>query len=92
VRAGLEMIYQRMLGLLKAHGVEVIEAVGQLFDPARHEAVAHVTTAEQPATTIVQELRKGYTLHGRVIRPAAVKVAVGPLADGLTGIGEQGGS
>lgn len=78
-KAGLEMISRRMGDLLRAYGVEVIPTVGQPFDPTRHEAVAHVETDEQPEATIVEELRKGYTLHGRVIRPATVRVAIQPL-------------
>ena len=76
LRTGIELIYRRMHDFLKAHGVEPIEAKGQPFDPARHEAVAHVTTTEWPEATVVDELRKGYTLYGRVIRPTSVKVAV----------------
>ena len=77
-RAGIEMIAQRLQELLKAYGVEVIAAVGQPFDPARHEAVAHVATADSPEAMVIEELRKGYTFHGRVLRPATVKVAVQP--------------
>lgn len=82
LRAGLAMIHRRMLEFLKAHGVEPIEAVGQLFDPARHEAVAHVPAEGSPPTEagpagvlqVVEELRRGYLYRGRVIRPATVKV------------------
>ncbi len=76
LRAGLEMVSRRMRDLLKAHGVEAIAGVGAPFDPARHDAVAHVETTEHPEATVVEELRKGYTFHGHVIRPATVKVAV----------------
>ncbi len=78
LRAGLQIVHRRLLDLLKAHGVEPMVAVGQPFDPSRHEAVGHVETAEHPTETVVEELRKGYLLHGHVLRPATVKVAAQP--------------
>lgn len=87
VRAGLTMIHRRMLDFLKAQGVEPIDAVGQPFDPARHEAVAGpgeraasgIELASRgppapPALVVAEELRKGYLYRGRVLRPATVKV------------------
>lgn len=88
LKTGMKMIYRRLAALLKAHGVEPIATTGHPFDPTRHEAVAHVATTEHPAektgggATVIEELRKGYTLHGRVMRPATVKVAVKKAADG----------
>lgn len=79
-RTGVEMIYRHLVDLLKAHGVEPIRAVGEPFDPAQHEAVAHCETADHPEATVVEELRKGYLMHGRVLRPASVKVAVKPTS------------
>ena len=75
LRTGIEMIYRRMKDFLKGHGVEPIESLGQRFDPAQHEAVEHVSTGDQPEDTVIGELRKGYVRHGRVLRPASVKVA-----------------
>ncbi len=63
---------------MKSYGVVPIEAVGSQFDPSRHEAVAHEATDSVPETTILAELRKGYLINGRVLRPAVVKVAVKP--------------
>ncbi len=77
-RAGVEMIYRRMEGLLKSYGVVPIEATGKLFDPTRHEAVAHESTDAVPESTVLVELRKGYMMNGRVLRHAVVKVAVKP--------------
>ena len=77
-RAGVEMIARRLEGLLKSYGVEAIDAVGKIFDASRHEAVAHETTGEVPESTVVAELRKGYIMNGKVLRPAIVKVAVAP--------------
>jgi len=83
VQAGLSAMHRRIEELLKAEGVEAIPAVGAPFDPALHEAVAHVETTEHPEATVVEELRKGYTLHGRLLRPATVKVAASPSAHSL---------
>lgn len=81
LKTGIRMVYQRSLDLLKAHGVEPMDAVGQPFDPGRHEAVGQVETTDQPEATVVEELRKGYVLHGRVIRPATVRVAIRKAAE-----------
>lgn len=73
---GVEMIAKRMDEFLKSYGIAVIETVGKPFDPDRHEAVAHEATDAVPESTVVAELRRGYTMNGRVLRPAVVKVAV----------------
>ena len=73
--AGVEMISRRLEGFLKSYGIAPIEAEGKLFDPALHEAVAHEVTESVPEGTILSELRKGYTMNGRVLRTAVVKVA-----------------
>ena len=75
---GVKMIAQRMEAFLKSYGVLPMEAAGKLFDPARHEAVAHEETDSVAESTVLAELRKGYLMNGRVLRPAAVKVAVRP--------------
>ncbi len=77
-RAGLEMIAKRIEELLKSYGVVPMEAQGKLFDPTQHEAVAHEAVDSVPESTVLEELRKGYLMNGRVLRPAAVKVAVKP--------------
>lgn len=76
--AGVEMIARRMEGLLKSYGVGPMDAVGKPFDASRHEAVAHEATDAVPESTVLAELRKGYLMNGRVLRPALVKVAVRP--------------
>lgn len=77
-RAGVGMIARRMQDLLKSYGVEPMEVVGKTFDASRHEAVAHEVTGEVPETTVIAELRKGYVMNGKVLRPAIVKVATAP--------------
>ena len=73
--AGVEMIARRLEGFLKSYGIAPIEAEGKLFDPVLHEAVAHEVSESIPDGTVLSELRKGYTMNGRVLRTAVVKVA-----------------
>jgi molecular chaperone GrpE len=73
---GVSMILRQMQDFLTKHGVSLIEAVGQPFDPSLHEAVLQApATEEHPAGTVAEEIQKGYTLNGRLLRPALVKVA-----------------
>ncbi|MGH7777909.1 MAG: nucleotide exchange factor GrpE [Candidatus Dormibacterales bacterium] len=72
---GVRLTEQKLEELLTGQGVTAIESVGERFDPSLHEAVAQEETDEEPEDTVVQELRRGYRLHDRVIRPALVKVA-----------------
>ncbi len=72
---GMEMIYRQMLQVLEQAGMSKIEAVGQPFDPKLHEAVMQVEDDSVPEDTVVEELRAGYMLKERVIRPSMVKVS-----------------
>jgi molecular chaperone GrpE len=72
---GIHLIYRQLLGLLEKEGVKRIATVGERFDPHKHEAVAQVDTDGKPEDTVVEEVQVGYTMHGKVIRPAIVKVA-----------------
>jgi len=73
---GVEMTYSELRGILKKHNVEEIEIEGKEFDPYLAEAVDTVSTSEHPPNTVLKVVRKGYTLHGKVIRPARVVVSV----------------
>ncbi len=76
---GVHMIYRQLLGLLEKEGVKRIPTVGQPFDPHVHEAVAQVEPQNGQADgTIVEEVHVGYTMHGKVVRPAMVKIAKRP--------------
>lgn len=75
LRRGVELIHRRLLDVLRARGVEPFESVGDLFDPAWHEAVATEPVGARRDGEIVSELRRGYRLNGRLLRPAQVKVA-----------------
>ena len=71
---GVRIIYDQMLDILKAHGVEQIKALGQKFDPALHEAMMQKTEDDRQDNTVLEEFQKGYKLNGRVIRPSKVVV------------------
>lgn len=75
---GVEMIYKQFLGVLGEVGVTPIPAEGVPFDPQVHEAVASEPRTDVDPGTVVEELRRGYTLNGKVIRVAMVKVAAAP--------------
>ncbi len=71
---GLTMIQKQFHQLLQQKGVEKIHSMGKPFDPAVHEAVGHLPVAPEEDGTVIEEVQAGYTLHGRLLRPAAVKV------------------
>lgn len=75
VKSGIEMIYKQLLTTLERNGLEKIEAVGAKFDPNFHEAVMRVADEAQEEDTVLEELQRGYSVRGRVIRPSMVKVA-----------------
>src|SRR5262249_25503651 len=72
---GFELIYKQFQDTLGRFGLKPIEAKGQKFDPNCHQAVATQTSAELEENTVIEEMRKGYTLHGRLLRPAMVSVS-----------------
>ncbi len=76
--AGVELIHRELLRVLEKFGVTSYTAVGQPFDPEKHDAIMRVETAEAPEMTVVEETLRGYLFNGRVLRPAAVVVAVRP--------------
>lgn len=73
---GVEMISRQIQDILTREGLEPIPSVGEQFNPEVHEAVMREENGDQPENTVIEEFRKGYTLKGKVIRPAMVKVAV----------------
>lgn len=79
-QAGVNMIYQQLKRALTDAGLEEIDARNQPFDPNVHEAVAQQETAEAPEGQVVQQMRKGYKLRDRLVRPAGVVVAKAPEA------------
>jgi molecular chaperone GrpE len=79
---GIEMVLRSLFDFLKSHGVSQISAVGQPFDPQRHEAVDHVESREHPPNTVVSEFHRGYLIGDRMLRPSRVAVARGAGGDG----------
>jgi molecular chaperone GrpE len=78
---GVELIQRELLRVLERHGVTRYSALGQPFDPNRHEATARVVSTTHEPGTVVSEVAPGYLLHGRVLRPAQVAVATAPDED-----------
>jgi len=75
---GIKLIQRKMKSILETYGVTEVEAEGQKFDPYVHEAVARTEGEEGK---VVEEVQKGYTLNGRVIRPACVVVGQGEKSE-----------
>lgn len=78
LQAGINMIHQQLKSALADSGLEEIDASGKTFDPNLHEAVSQKETAEVPEGQVVQQMRKGYRLRDRLLRPATVVVARAP--------------
>jgi molecular chaperone GrpE len=76
---GLELSVRKLEEALGTHGLQPIESVGSRFDPKLHEAVGHEESTEHPEDTVVSELRRGYRIRDRVVRPALVKLARPPV-------------
>jgi molecular chaperone GrpE len=78
LKAGVELIHRQMLDLLSTYGVARVEAEGQPFDPAVHDAVTRHEDPDVEVPTVSNELQSGYTMHERLLRPAIVRVAMPP--------------
>jgi molecular chaperone GrpE len=74
---GVEMVLKGLADVLAKHGVTQVSALGQQFDPAKHEAIAQVESDAHEPNSVVEELHKGYMLRDRLLRPALVSVAKG---------------
>jgi molecular chaperone GrpE len=72
---GVQMTVGKLREALASAGVEPIEAAGSHFDPKLHEAIATEESDEHPEDTVLDEVRRGYRMHDRVLRPALVRVA-----------------
>jgi molecular chaperone GrpE len=77
-RKGFELIYKQLVDNLTKLGVERIDPVGKSFDPHLHQAMDRTETTEHDDGKILQVFQPGYVFHGRVLRPAMVRVAVHP--------------
>jgi molecular chaperone GrpE len=91
---GIAAIDRKLRALLESEGVTRIEALGRPFDPVVHEALSHVPGSGRPEDEVVAELRRGYRIRDRVLRPALVAVSDGtgpatPPPDGPAGTPAQ---
>lgn len=77
ILAGLDMIAKQLSDFLVQHGVEPVEAEGQEFDPNVHEAVAQEASDEIPEGIVIRQLRRGFRLKERLLRPSTVVVSKG---------------
>jgi molecular chaperone GrpE len=77
-RKGFELIYKQLLDNVTRLGAQRVDPVGQPFDPHLHQAMDRTETTEHKDGTILQVFQPGYVFHGRVLRPAMVRVAVHP--------------
>lgn len=73
---GVEIVYRQLEEALTKEGLEEMKTIGQPFDPEFQQAVMQIETDDYDSNIVVEELQKGYTLNGKVIRPAMVKVSV----------------
>jgi molecular chaperone GrpE len=80
LQTGVAMIHQQLRNVLQEAGLEELDAAGKKFDPNWHEAVSQQDSAEVPEGQVLQQLRKGYKMRDRLIRPATVVVARKPVA------------
>lgn len=75
---GVELVHKQLLDALKIHGLVPIEAVGEAFDPNQHEALLVTPSDDVPEGQVIEEFRRGYMLHTRVLRASQVVVSQGP--------------
>ncbi len=71
---GVQIINDQLLDIVKLHGVEQIESLGENFDPSLHQAMLQSSDVEKKDGIVLEEFQKGYKLNGRVIRPSKVVV------------------
>lgn len=75
---GVAMVLDQLKGVLDRNGLKEVNPEGQKFDPHQHEAIAHQPSPDAPEEHVVQVVRIGYSLNGRLLRPASVIVSSGP--------------
>jgi molecular chaperone GrpE len=90
-RKGVTLIRKQLWDVLSRNGVQRLDAAGKVFDPHVHQAIERVETRDYPDGSILDVFQDGYLFHGRVLRPAIVRVAVHPDdgANGPTLVGES---
>ena len=78
LKGGVELILKQMEEALRGLNVTAVETLGTQFDPRVHEALGSVETAEYPDHQVIEEIRRGYKIREKLLRPAMVKIAVNP--------------
>ena len=81
VISGVEMTLKKLEKILKKEEVSPIECIGKPFDPSKHNAVAKIERNDVKDCTVIEEVRKGYIMKGKVIRPSIVKISVKTSSD-----------
>lgn len=77
IYSGMVLVQKQLTDLLTENGLEPIEAEGKMFDPNLHEAIAHEPSDKVPEETVLRQMRRGYRLKDRLLRPARVVVSSG---------------
>jgi molecular chaperone GrpE len=77
---GVDMVLTQLKSALGNHGLKEINPVGVAFDPHQHEALSHAPSADVKEEHVLTVIRTGYSLNGRLLRPASVVVSSGPAA------------
>ena len=85
---GVDLTYKHFLDTLQKMGIKQVSSVGEVFDPAKHQAVGQVESTTVPENVIVDEYQKGYFVHDRILRPAMVTVAKTKEPDNREGLQE----
>ena len=78
LRSGVELILKQMEDALKGLNVQAVETVGAQFDPRIHEALGSIETKEFPDHQVLEEIRRGYKIREKLLRPALVRIAANP--------------
>ena len=78
---GVQLVHRQLRDVLEKYGITPFKAVGEPFDPALHDAMMQVETADAPPSTVVQVFQEGYRYHDKVLRHAKVGVSKPPAAD-----------
>ncbi len=88
---GVKLVLRSFLNVLEKYGVKRVEALGEVFDPNKHEAMAQVESSQHAPDTVVEEHHKGYFHHESLMRPALVTVSKAPDREGGGSKGGGGG-
>jgi molecular chaperone GrpE len=81
IAEGVAMVLEQLKRTLESHGLKEVNPAGQEFDPHLHESIAHQPDAKVPEEHVLQVVRTGYTLNGRLLRAAAVVLSSGPAKE-----------